>query len=312
VIDFRYFLITLVAVFLALGIGIVMGSGVLRDPILNNLEKRADSVVDRNGELRKEIDDLETDRSRAQTFFEVTEPVLVRGELLGEDVVLVRPEGTDGSLTDSVEQVVSEAGGEVLTRIVLSNRLDLEDDTDATDLAEILGSDETNPSALRSELGAELGNRLGAAGVQSPSSTRPSFTRAEAEDLLTALQDAGFVSIDRTDDEPLIPLIADLVVAAGHVDQAPYDVSTVLSPLARRAAAQGMQAAVTESSDSSWDVVAAMRDEPAVADQVSTIDDGETVFGRVALVVSLSGINGQVGHWGTDDGAEAIVPTPPP
>ena len=36
--DFRFFLISIVAVFLALGIGIVLGSGFLGDPLLDTLD----------------------------------------------------------------------------------------------------------------------------------------------------------------------------------------------------------------------------------------------------------------------------------
>lgn len=309
-IDFRHFLISIVAVFLALGIGIVMGSGVLGGPILRGLERRADTVLQRNNSLRSQIGDLETERSRAEAFFDVTEPTLVRGELLDHPVVMVEPEGTDGAIGDSVERVVVEAGGEVVTRIVLSNRLSLEDESDVSELAGILESDTEIPRVLRTEAGTELGNRLGAAATEK--SPRSGVARATVAELLTDLEDRGFASVERAEDQPIVPVDADLVVAAGDVDPAPYDVASLLGRLGRRAAVLGMPVAVTETSDSTWGVVPAVRNDPEVADQVSTIDDGETFYGRVALVGSLSGADGAVGHWGTDDGAEAIVPTPPP
>ena len=59
VIDFRFFIISIVAVFLALGLGIVVGSGFFRDPILTVLENRVDDVLAREEELRSELLEIE-------------------------------------------------------------------------------------------------------------------------------------------------------------------------------------------------------------------------------------------------------------
>ncbi len=67
-IDFRYHLISIVAVLLALSVGIVMGTGVLGGPALEILNDKVDSVSQRNDELNAEIDEL-TERIRSQEEF---------------------------------------------------------------------------------------------------------------------------------------------------------------------------------------------------------------------------------------------------
>lgn len=59
-------------------------------------------------------------------------------------------------------------------------------------------------------------------------------------------------------------------------------------------------------------LVAPLR-EGDVADAVSTVDDLEESFGRIAVVYAIAEQrdNGRVGHYGTGDGATAPFPTVP-
>jgi hypothetical protein len=308
-IDFRFFLISIVAVFLALGIGIVMGSAVLGGPILEGLENRAEVVLERNDALRDTIADLEQDQERLQEFEDTVEPGLVDGELAGQEIVILQAEGTDGELVDSIENLVEESDGRVATRIVLHNKFALASGSDVQELADVLNLPRSGAADLRAAAGTQMGTRMGASAMERTTDPKGGFARVDALDMLEALEDAGFISVERVEDQPIIPPEALFIVAAGAAGDPPYDVGELVVPLAGRLDVRGTQAVVTEPSDGTWGVVAAVRDDPAVSDQVSTIDHGETVAGRVAIALSLPGER-LVGHWGTDDGAEAIVPAP--
>jgi hypothetical protein len=308
--DFRFFLISTIAVFLALGIGIVMGSGVLGGPILEDLESRADAVVQRNDDLRSEISDLEDEQADEQDFMTAIESELVAGELIGEDVVLVQVEGTDGSLVDSIEDAVVEGGGEMASRIVLTTRFGLESESDREALAEIVRSQSTDPVSLRSAAGAQIGSRLGAAANQRPDDPASGIERGRTINLLQALEDEGFATTDRRENQPMIPSEAVFVVAAGSAADPPFDARDLLVTLAGRIDERGSNALVVEQTDSTWGVVASVRDDSGTSDRVPTVDHGDSVPGRVAIAWSLPEER-EVGHWGTDDGADAIVPAPP-
>jgi hypothetical protein len=310
VIDFRFFLISIVAVFLALGIGIVMGSGVLRDPIFKGLESRADAVVERNDDLRNEISNLENERAREQDFMDAIEPELVAGELIGEDVVMIQLEGTDGSLVDSIEDVVVEGGGEMATTIVLTRKFALESKSDEEALAEVIRAQPVDPASLREAAGSQIGARLGASASQRPDDPASGIERGRAIDLLQALEDEGFATIDRTEDQPIVPSEAVFVIAAGSGSEPAFDPGRMVVMLASRIDDRGSNALVVEPTDSVWGAVAVVRDDSAVANRTPTVDHGETTAGRVAIAWSLPEER-EVGHWGTDDGADAIVPAPP-
>jgi Copper transport outer membrane protein, MctB len=309
VIDFRFFLISIVAVFLALGIGIVMGSAVLGGPILQGLENRAEGVLERNDALREQIADLEQEQAELQEFADTVEAGLINGELTGQEVVLIEAEGTDGQLIDSIDNLVEEADGRLSTRIMLNDKFALPEGADAQELADALDLPRSAPDDLRAAAGIQIGTRLGASATERATDPKGGFARVDALDMLESLEDTGFISVDRAEEQPIIPSDAFFIVAAGAVGEAPYDVDELVVPMVGRLDVRGTQAVVTEPSDSTWGVVAAVRDDPAVSDQVSTVDHGETVPGRVSIAISLPGER-LVGHWGTDDGAEAIVPAP--
>jgi Copper transport outer membrane protein, MctB len=308
-IDFRFFLISIVAVFLALGIGIVMGSAVLDRTILQGLENQADRVLDRNDTLRETIADLEQTQTELQEFENTVEAGLIDGRLTGQEIVLISAEGTDDELIGSVENLVEEADGRLAARIVLSDKFALESEADEQELADVLDLPRSAPDELRAAAGTQMGARIGASAAERTTDPKGGFARVDALDMLESLEETGFISVEREEEQPIIPPNALFVVAAGAAGEAPYAVEDLVIPLAGRIDVRGTQAVVTEPSDSEWGVVAAVRDDPTVSDQVSTVDHGETVAGRVAIAISLPGVR-LVGHWGTDDGAEAIVPAP--
>ena len=67
-VDFRYHLISLIAVILALALGILAGSGFLGGPLLERLRTEVSDLADTNGELRREIDEQDDQLAAAETF----------------------------------------------------------------------------------------------------------------------------------------------------------------------------------------------------------------------------------------------------
>ena len=55
-INFRFHLVSLIAVFLALAVGIVMGYGVLGQPTVDTLQRRIDNVEANANRIRREND----------------------------------------------------------------------------------------------------------------------------------------------------------------------------------------------------------------------------------------------------------------
>jgi hypothetical protein len=150
VISLRYHIVSLVAVFLALALGIVVGSTVLQEGTVSVLRatservrKESDENSRRNVELAKQNGDL-------QRFGASVLPQLVQDRLKGRSVVLVDTDKVDSGLRDGVRKVLEDAGAEVDGQITFADdRLALGADADRTAMARLLAVDAADPDVLR-------------------------------------------------------------------------------------------------------------------------------------------------------------------
>jgi hypothetical protein len=311
-IDFRYHLISLIAVFFALGLGILMGSVVLDEQLVERLENRVTGFADSNDELRRRVSDLDDRVDAFQAFTTEAEGRLLGGALVDERVVVVEFEGTDGSVTDGVRQAVEMAGGRVVTTITLTNRIALTGTAERDQLALILRSSAATNRGLRIELAEELGGRMAAASLTGTNESSGSVVATRRlEDLLEVLREEDYVAVDNDTGETVPP---DSVIAllAGSSDEAPFSVQDVSLRLSESLAERGLGVTVGEPSTSEWGIVASVRDDAEARNEVSTVDQAETVVGRIAIALALSQADeGVTGHYGLSDGADSVIPSRP-
>jgi len=103
VIDFRYHLVSIVAVFLALAIGIVIGTTALNGPVTEALQKGNASLNGDLNNLRDQSAALQQQIAAAETFVQAAAPQLVGHLLDGQRVVVIGMPGS--SLRSSLVQV---------------------------------------------------------------------------------------------------------------------------------------------------------------------------------------------------------------
>ena len=88
-IDFRYHLVSLIAVFLAVALGIVIGTTQLNGPVLTNLQDQVSALQTDKRLLEDETQSLQTQLDSQGGFAEEVGPALVAGTLAGRRVLLV-------------------------------------------------------------------------------------------------------------------------------------------------------------------------------------------------------------------------------
>ena len=114
-VDFRYHALSLVAVFLALGIGIVLGVTVGDSLVSEADQNLRDSLRDDVTEAREQARDEQALGSRRDQVIEETAPIIIEGRLRGTRTAVVAVGELPGNVGDSVEEAIESAGGE-LTR----------------------------------------------------------------------------------------------------------------------------------------------------------------------------------------------------
>ena len=311
-VDFRYHLISLVAVFLALGLGILMGTVVLNDALVDSLKADISDVRDTNQSLEDEINRQDRRISAANAFADEAAPWLTTEALEARVIVLIQLEGTDGDTVGSVRDAVEDAGGEIPTTIVLSDRFQLQDQIERDQLALIIGSSSGAARDLRAEAGTQLGTRLAAAGAEAPTAARPQDVAQERlRELLRELESADFVSVDADDNQSIVPSNSMFLVLGGDASSRAYDSTELVTALVVETTARGTPTLVAEHTESTWGLVPAVRDDPDAGNAVSTVDQADTVEGQVAVVLGLQrAFAGSTGHYGVGPGATRVIPEP--
>jgi hypothetical protein len=315
VISLRYHIVSLVAVFLALALGIVVGSTVLQEGTVSALRATSQEVRQRSEENRTENLALKQEISRLQAFGTAVLPELVQDRLKGRSVVLVDTDKVDSGLRDGVRKVLEDAGANVDGQITFADdRLALGSDADRTAITRLLGVEDAAPDVLRGELVEKLAARL------ATSTALPQEDGQRASDMLTGLQDADFLA-DLKLSRPLaagtdpFPRQGSIFVLLGPAATATTALApnAFLVPLADQVSTQtggpvagGEAAAVPK--QTSW--ILALRDNRAVSRRVSGIDSADTVYGQLALVQALQGSLQQLpaGQYGIKDGASGLLP----
>jgi cell division septum initiation protein DivIVA len=306
-IDFRYHIVSIVAVFLSLGVGIMIGSGFLGEPLLEQLRRNVESVRDDNSDLRAEIDELRGRLQAEAGFVEASKAYLVSSALAGERVVLFTFAGSDGEVVDGVRAAFEDAGAEVVSVVTLDERFALDGEDDAAALAAALGVPVAPPDELRAEAGRLIGARAALVAAADPRGPSPLAQRLD--DLLAALVEAGFAEVE-DGGAPVLPGSSFVVV--GGAAEEDYPVAELALPLSQALASQAAQVLVAAPLDDAWGLVAAVRSEADAAAEVTTVDFADLPAGQVAAVMALDHAlaTGAAGHYGVHDGAEAVIPAP--
>ncbi|MDQ3939872.1 MAG: copper transporter, partial [Actinomycetota bacterium] len=285
-VDFRYHLISLIAVFLALGLGILMGTVVLNDALVESLERDIRQVREHNQELEEEIDDQDRRIDAANAFANEAAPWLTGGTLTGRVIVIVQLEGTDGDMAGSLRDGIEDAGGEVPTTLVLTERFALGDPIERDQLALVIDSAAGTAVDLRFDAGTSLGARLAAAAAEAPTPARPQDVATERlGELLQGLQDADFVSVDAPEGQSIVPSNAMFLVLGGNASEETYNATGLVAAMVAELSSRGAPTLVAEPAGSTWDLVTAVREDPEAATRVATADQADTVEGRIAVVL---------------------------
>ncbi len=325
-IDFRYHLVSLIAVFLALALGIVLGAGPLNETLGNQLTGQVEELREDRDRLRTELEVSEQETQYRDEFIDEVAPATLGSRLEGRAVaVVVLPAANEDDVADV--RLRLEQAGAVVTGQVQVTEAWTDPDSAAfrsSFAGQILGYLDPAP-ADGSDAGVILGAALGQALTRGDVDGAPS---TDAETLLELLVSADDPLVEVVD-EPEQVANATVVVAPRTEETGPEetpepaDVETREQrlaeevALARGLAASGEGTVVAGSAATDLDLVSVIREDGAAVDTVPTTDSVSEVTGRLSVPMALAAaISGEVGHYGVGSGATAAVPPavylPPP
>jgi hypothetical protein len=313
VIDFRYHIVSLISVFLALAVGIALGAGPLEQTIGNTLTGQVEALrQDRDG-LRTELDQARADADRQATFMEGLAPQLLSGTLTGRRVAVVSLGAVDEDSRVAVEEQLVTAGATVSARVQVTEQW-----TDpslrsfrqalAANLVTYLDPAPATGAGTETELAEALAQGLTGANPAAPDQlSEPAGLVLE----LLASGDSELITLT----EPVTAPADAVVVLAGEPQQ-PEDGATgepdadvVAAHVAVVSAAQARSEGAVLAGPPAvpGDVVSTVIGDSDLAARLSTVTGFGGVTGQVSVPLALNAtIGGTVGHYGFGDGLTAV------
>jgi outer membrane murein-binding lipoprotein Lpp len=310
VISLRSHAISLAAVFLALAIGVALGSGLLSNTVLSGLR-------DDKTEMQTQIDTLTEDRnalneklSAAGDFDAQMAPRILRESLAEKSVVLFRtPDAADGDV-EALTRVVEQGGGRVTGTVGLTQ--EFVDANSAEKLLSVVNSPIVPAGSQLStgsvDQGSQAGDLLGIALLINRDPKVTPVDDVQRDTVLAALRDTGFVTYGT---ERIGAANAALVVTGGALGDDAGNQGATVARFAAGLAPHGSGTVLVgqDGSASGTAAVSVTRSDAALNSVVSTVDDIGSESGRITSVLALSTLinGGRPGQFGIGQGATAVT-----
>lgn len=309
-INFRYHVVSILAVFLALAIGTVMGASFVGRGVIDRLNDRITSVRKNADGVRAEKETLQGQVDKLGAYRDETAAFTVARSLTGLRVNLVAERGVDSAVVDKQATLLRQGAGTVPGVIWLEDVWKLDSAEALASLRTATGLTNRDRAGLRAGAAQLLGKRLGAAPALPDLTTPAPTTPVPTEDLLTKLVAAKFISLAGVVGSPT-PVAADFVASASRVLElggpghaVPADVIPTVAAGVWSGGTPAVVGQVFTESDAtpdrgSW--VDAVAGQASIRNHVSTVDDVESVEGRVGATLALAELSlGTVGNYGVD------------
>ena len=280
----RYHIASLVATFLALGIGILIGSIMLGNDTLvkqqqqltRKLELQIEELRKKNEAVQAIVNNLEVSNDLKEQFEKQSLPFLVAGRLSGYQVAIIEinhyrflPELTEtlktsGATVSSVTTVFSDLG------------------FDQEEIQAIWGQKDLTPELIAKRLANEIGQNIIA---------------GENQKLINFLIAQGII---KTIGQYGVPLNGVIIIRENQAQKTYYEVETFDLPLIDYFLKQKISVFGVEETKVDRSCMKAYQRK-----EITTVDNIDTIPGQVALVLALAG---NPGHYGVKPTAQILLP----
>lgn len=309
-ITLRQHAISLAAVFLALAVGVVLGSGLLSDTLLSGLRDEKRDLQAQINALNDDKNVLNEKLSATNAFDAQMSGRIVHDALAGKSVVVFRtPDARDDDV-DAVAKIVGQAGGAVTGTVWLTQ--EFVDANAAEKLRSVVNSSIVPAGAQLStklvDQGSQAGDLLGIALLINRDPAALPVDDAQRDTVLAALRDTGFITF-----KPAHIGAADaaLVITGGKLgdDAGNQGVSVARFAAALAPHGSGVLLAGRDGASTGTAAVAVARADAAMTAAISTVDDVDAEPGRITAVLGVADLinGGHAGQYGIGHGATSLT-----
>ena len=325
-IDFRYHVVSIVAVFLALTVGLVLGASFLSSAQIDILKGQITSANNAKSGLENENRAMANMNKQLQDYIDETKDNLVNNQLYNAYVVVVRAAGSDDGATDSVLTLTKRASATITADITINATF--ADPSSAGQLSTlILEYTPTGQTLAGDDIVSQAMNLLAAAltaqatsGTGAPptvSNPPKTMTADWSVRTLKAFRDIGVITVNTMPNAATMTKPTAAFIAAPDKAATTDAQNAVYLTLAQTLHASGVGTVVggRAVAAGAGGLIAAVLKNTSVARMVSTVDDTDTTTGQVAVVFVLyqetANSQGAAGHYGTTGSTDGLLPKLP-
>ena len=309
-ISFRYHIVSIVSVFLALAVGVALGGGPLKGEVDNTLVEQVEADRKTKADLGAEIAALRSGNQFTDAFAANVAPGLLSGSLEDRPVTLVVLPGADEQVVTSVTQLIGAAGGSVGGTLRAGEGLL---DAGNKQLVDELGSqllDGTPDVTVADDASGYA--RMGALVARAIGTDEDAGAAVDdaANGILSGLSTANLMSAegDFTRRGSLVLFVAGPGTGSEEERQGANTIVTALAS-GIDAETDGVVVAGPVAAARADGLVESLRGNVAAAREVSTVDAVTRQTGQVVAVMALAEqAKGEAGHYGAVDAADGALP----
>lgn len=334
-IDFRYHVVSIVAVFLALTVGLVLGASFLSSAQIGILRGQITSANNAKSGLENDNRTLANAKNQLQDYINETKDNLVNNQLFNDYVVVVRTPGSDAGSADAVVALAKRASATITADITINATFTDPSNTDqlATLLLNyaptgqaLVGDDVATQAmnllaeALTAQ--ATIGSGPTVTPTRTPTQATPpkTMTAEWSVTTLKAFRDRGVITVNTMPNAASMtkPTAAFIAAPDKAVTDTQNDTQTaeyLMLAQTLRAAGVGPVVGGTSAAAGTGGLIAGVLRNASAARTVSTVDNMDQTTGQVAVVFVLyqESANPQAaaGHYGTTGSTDGLLPKLP-
>lgn len=286
--NMRFYVVSIVSIFLALAIGIYIGSIInandmiveQKEDIVSKLEERFDYLKEENNNLEREIEYLELENNRYKTFNEIVYPEIIKNRLVGLNVAII--ETNDEYIYSGIGKTLEIAGANVKEIITIKDRF-LNNEL----IKDIYANEEYEFDEK------EISKDAIGYGIRDLTN---SIISGEKSNVVDKFKEMGLINVVGEISEPI-----DYIIVAGGSESKDLERINYLDKnIIDKCKSIDIPIIGIEKTKVKFSYTDEYKNY-----RTSTVDNVDTVMGKVALVLSMEG---RPGYYGIKSNAENLIP----
>lgn len=308
-INFRYHVVSLTAVFLALAIGLVVGTAALNGPAVDALNDRVNGIGRQNQQLRDQVNHLKADANTQEQFATQAAPVILADKLRNRRVVVVSLPAASKYAKDVID-TLQVGGAKITAQVEIEDKFtDPANNSQLLDLATITRPVSVSEPASPNTDGVQTSTALLSAVLLDRPTGQPAIPEDQRRTVLSAYTSGGWIVTTGNPAGPGEAVV--LLTGAPYVDHDAAKRNAAVVNLVDQVAHAGHLVIGSDGVGTDGNAVTAIRRDPVLTKTISTVDNIATPQGRVVVALATAEqLAGGAGHYGIGDGATALLPKP--